>query len=423
MTSVPNIFLKSSLVAVIAVSCSLSGAFAAKTSPPQKTPVQHHVLSNSELVEILRTAKVIDASYGITATQTGDELIVSTQLNPKFNENDTKVQGVLIAKTAFDVLPESVQKTKILFHNLESDTFNEVLINRTVVETYGKGLIDEKKLLGSLELEKKGGEPSSEAAEAPEAPIKVVDGPLQEERLLALTRIQFMKKRGAELSIPEGMFAESEKLASANDRAGVKAKLSELKLRLDEQRGALASVEKTQRYLLDHPSNAQSNVQSNGRRSFDTKNDALKGKDNRWNQAEYIRELMHFLSSRNISVSRELQEFEATSILSNVPKEEKKARRKQLLQSLSDKLSKLPSKMQEEFKNSERSLGASSGPLDNVSTSQGQNGQQPSNVSQATEQPRSNKTGNPGSQQSSSSSFPKTRAPYDPGNSNTYTGH
>jgi hypothetical protein len=402
------------------MSCSISGASAAKPSPPQKTPVQRHALSNSELVEILRTAKVIDASYSLTATQTGDELIVSTQLNPKFNENDTKVQGVLIAKTAFDVLPESVQKTKILFHNLESDTFNEVLINRTVIETYGKGLIDEKKLLGSLELEKKGGEPSSEAAEAP---LKVVDGPLQEERLLALTRIQFMKNRGAELSKPESMFAEAEKLASANDRDGVRVKLSELKQRLDEQRGALTSAEKTQRYL-QQPSNAQSNVQSNGRRSFDNKNDGLKGKDNRWNQAEYIRELMHFLSSRNISVSREVQEFEATSILAaNVSKEEKRARRRQLLQSLNDKLSKLPSKVQEEFKNSERSTGASSGPLDNVNTSQGQIGQQPSNLSQATGQPRSNKTGNPGSQQSSSSSFPKNRVPYDPGNSNTYTGH
>ena len=68
------------------------------------------------------------------------------------------MQGVLIAKTAFDVLPDSIQRTKVLFHDPEGGSFNEVLINRTVIETYGKGQMDEKKLLGSLELEKKGGE-------------------------------------------------------------------------------------------------------------------------------------------------------------------------------------------------------------------------------------------------------------------------
>jgi hypothetical protein len=370
MASVTNVLLRSSLLVLLALSCSVSGAIAAKTLPTQK-PAQRHELTNSELVEILRTAKVTDNSYSLSATQTGDELIVSTQQNPKFNENDTKVQGVLIAKTAFDVLPDSIQRTKILFHDIEGGTFNEVLINRTVIETYGKGLMDEKKLLGSLEIEKKGAEQTSEA---PENALTVVAGPLQEERILVLTRIQFIKKKGAEVSKPESEFAEAEKLAAANDRDGVKAKLSEIKTILDEQRTALKSAEKTQ-VVFQQPFHFQNKGANSGEDATRTRKD-------------YLKNLLAFLKSKGVSVDSEQRDYELTK-KSNHPglsPKELRQLRIPLLLALTAKFKKLPKKDQAEFKNYEASLEAANAANDNGSTSKGQFGQQASNLSQATGQ-------------------------------------
>ncbi len=362
MASVPNILLKSSLVVLLAMSCSGTGAVAAKTSPPQKT-VQRNELTNSELVEILRAAKVTDASYSLSATQTGDELIVSTQQNPKFNEDDTKVQGVLIAKTAFDVLPDSIQRTKVLFHDLEGGSFSEVLINRTVIESYGKGQMDEKKLLGSLEVEKNGDEQTSEA---PERALTVVAGPMQEQRILTLTRIEYMKKKGAEVSRPESEFAEAEKLATANDHAGVKAKLSEIKNILDEQGIALKSAQKA----------------ASGQSVARVESGQVKVE-----RLDYLGHLMQFLKNKGVSVDAEQREYEATKKSKNpgLSSKEQKRLRAPLFMKLTDKLAKLPKNDQTEFKNLEASMEAARASNDNGNTSKGQSGQQFSKLRQRIE--------------------------------------
>jgi hypothetical protein len=357
IASVPNVLLKSSLVVLLAMSCSVSGAVAAKTAPTQKA-VQRHALTNSELVEILRTAKVTDGSYSLTATQTGDELIVSTQQNPKFNENDTKVQGVLIAKTAFDVLPDSIQRTKILFHDPEGGSINEVLINRTVIETYGKGQMDEKKLLGSLELEKKSGEQTSEA---PEKGVAVVAGPMEDQRMIMLTRIEYMKKMGAEVSKPESEFAEAEKLATANDHDGLKAKLTEIKNILDEQKIALKSAQKA--------SMGQS-VGWIGGGGGGAAGGAGKGKRQE-KRGDYIGSLIHFLKSKGVSVDAEERQYDSTKKSNNpgMSIKDKRQARAPLAEALNAKLSKLPAKDQQEFKNFELSSIGLKSPNDNGSTS------------------------------------------------------
>lgn len=347
---ISEICLKSFLMSILALSFSVAEATAARTGAPQKPP-QHHEVSNSELIEKLRDAKVTDASFALTATQRGDVVVVKTQQNPKFNENDTKVQGVLIAKTAFDALPDSIQRTKILFDDPRG-IVNELIISRAVIDSYAKGALDDKKLLSSLEIEKSGeaGAAVDQGGDKIEVQ-KVVAGPAQEERQIMIDRIQYLKNKGADTSKSEAMFQEIEKLAASNDSDGVKSGLKKIGLIVDEQRQALKSAETTQKLggvvRAGDSQTAGSNVPAK-----------LKAFGSQVNEHFHMKYALEYLGRMHYSLGSEWDEFKATGYMSNLPNDVKVARRSALLKRIDGQLASLSAKQQADFRTFEKQQNA-----------------------------------------------------------------
>jgi hypothetical protein len=356
---ISEICLKSFLMSILALSFSVAEATAARTGAPQKPP-QRHEVSNSELIEKLRDAKVTDASFALTATQSGDVVVVKTQQNPKFNENDTKVQGVLIAKTAFDVLPDSIQRTKILFDDPRG-IMNELIISRAVIDSYAKGALDDKKLLSSLEIEKKSGEfgAADDQAGTTIEVQKVVAGPAQEERQIMIDRIQYLKNKGANTSKSEAMFQGIEKLAASNDSEGVKSGLKEIRLIVDEQRQALKSAETTQKLggVIRAGDGSQNKTPSVGRTAGGNTPAKLGTLGAQVGEHVHIKYALEFLGRMHYSLGNEWDELHATGYLSNLPNDEK-AVRKALLKLVNDQLASLSAQQQADFRTYERQQNA-----------------------------------------------------------------
>ena len=128
-----------------------TGSSAAKTQAVQKPPA--HELSKTELVEALRESKILDPSYSLKVTKTSDEVQVITQRNSKFDENDTKIQAVLIAKKVFELVPKTIERAKIIYQD-QTESLSEVVVNRTEIKSFGSGEVTEEKLLKSLDVSK-----------------------------------------------------------------------------------------------------------------------------------------------------------------------------------------------------------------------------------------------------------------------------
>ncbi len=178
---------------------------------------------------------MVDSSRRLGATVTGEEVLLTTERNPKFNEHDTKIEAVLIAKTVFDLLPDEVQRSKVMFYNAKDDTIGQIVLNRTELKAYADGKLTEAKLLASIEL--------SNQSTADDKAADVVDGPLKGERLKQLLSIQTLKDKGANVSRVEALFADQEKHAAAGDLPSVKESLKTIGSCLDEQRKSLINAQ------------------------------------------------------------------------------------------------------------------------------------------------------------------------------------
>ena len=131
--------------------------------------------------------KVVDPSYKLTITISSEEILVTTQRKPKSTDADTKIQAVLIGKTAFDATPNGPQRTKVMFFDYEAGNYVEVSVKRAEVKLFGSGQLSQADLLSSLELR-------SSKPVAAETVNNLAPGPMQPERLMTYERINRLKK-------------------------------------------------------------------------------------------------------------------------------------------------------------------------------------------------------------------------------------
>ena len=212
-------------------------AGAGQASATDSTPAPH-----GEITELLRNAKIVDPSYKLTATISGDEIVVTTQRKPKSNDNECKIEAVLIGKTAFDAVKTGPQRTKVLFFDYDKNAISEVTVKRAEVRLFGEGELSEKELLASLELR------SSESTETSAGP-SVVPGPLQPNRVMALERIGRLKEHGTNVSAFMNLFAQVEEAANTGMPDLVRQRLDELNDKLKEQERTASGMEETENAL------------------------------------------------------------------------------------------------------------------------------------------------------------------------------
>jgi hypothetical protein len=202
-----------------------AGAGSAKSTPAEPSPKA----ANTDLVTLLRGTKVLDPSFNLSVTISGDEISITTQRKSGATDSECKIQAVLLSKTVFDALPTGPQRCKCTFFNFDSDSYSNVTVRRAEVKMFGAGQLSQKDLLSSLVLD------SSKPVEAQSPDSPVVPGPMQPERTMALERINRLKQKGTNVTIFQRMFDQVEESAKKDQIDQVTQQLSALNGHLKDQ--------------------------------------------------------------------------------------------------------------------------------------------------------------------------------------------
>lgn len=222
-----------------------SFASAANSSAPAKA----HELTTDEMIDRLRSEKVVSSANSLKIEKEPEELVVTTEKDSKFNDEQTKVQAVLLAKSAFDFAPKLL-RTKIVFTEGGQPAY-ELVIKRIEIEAYAKGTVDKNELLKSLDLTKIAGDSavsgSSQAGgiDAEAQGPRVVPGIFRADRQRALAEIEALKRVGANTEKTEALFKENESAVASGDPATVKKNLQTIFNAIETQREMLESARQT----------------------------------------------------------------------------------------------------------------------------------------------------------------------------------
>jgi hypothetical protein len=200
-------------------------------------------INNDGITTLLRNAKIVDPSYKLTATVSGDEIQVTTQRKPKSTDNECKIQAVLLGKTAFDAVKSGPQRTKVVFLDYDKSACGQVTVKRAEVKLFGQGQLSEKDLLSSLELLPSQPPPPDAAASAE---AKVVPGPLQNNREMVLERMARLKEHGVNVAPFMKLFTQVEQAANTGVAELVQQRLDELNDRLREQEKVADGMQETE---------------------------------------------------------------------------------------------------------------------------------------------------------------------------------
>ncbi|MDR3615024.1 MAG: hypothetical protein P4L53_15800 [Candidatus Obscuribacterales bacterium] len=186
--------------------------------------------TDQAIVDLIRHAKIINPAYKLTASVSGEEALVTTQRKPKATDAECKIQSVLIAKTAFEALPESVQRVTVIFLDYDADASSSVIVKRAEVKLFGSGGLTEKDLLSSLVIATTGATSATSSGST-----SVQAGPAQADRLLLLGRIENLKKQGTNVNAYMAYFNQIEEAAKAGDEKSLTTKIAYLREHLTDQ--------------------------------------------------------------------------------------------------------------------------------------------------------------------------------------------
>lgn len=126
------------MAAICAGSISISSVRAAAT--------------NNDIVTAIEAAHVFDQSTRLSVRVNGDTVDVSTYRDEKENENDRKINAVLVAKAVLDAAGESVVRVNVYYYGRDLSSFQQVSVSAGDVKAYGSGQTSREQLLSSLTL-------------------------------------------------------------------------------------------------------------------------------------------------------------------------------------------------------------------------------------------------------------------------------
>ena len=211
----------------------------APATDPAMAPVSTHAgpkTTATEMVAILRNAKVVNPQYPLRASMNEHEGIVTTQRNPKATDKDCKIDAVLMAKTLMDSYPGEILRVKVLFSDYDKQTCSAIKITKGDVESYGSGTIKQDEFLESLEVSTFKENDSPFGTQAGQSlSIAVVPGFLQDKRLVLLSRIEALEHKGTNTKAFMQYFQQIEDLVKQGDEKQTLTMIQSLSRSLDDQ--------------------------------------------------------------------------------------------------------------------------------------------------------------------------------------------
>ena len=192
-------------------------------------------VSSTELMAILKNAKVVAPADLLRAALTEQEALVSAKRNPKDSDNDCKINAVLFAKSLMDAYPSQVLRVKVLLFDFEKSKYNQIVIRKGDVAAFQSGSLSKDALLSSIEITNVadpgmgGGNAQNSGAAG------VVAGPFQDKRLLLLSHIEALSQKGTNVKAFRAIFDQIEDMARQGNEAALNQKIPYLFEKLQDQ--------------------------------------------------------------------------------------------------------------------------------------------------------------------------------------------
>lgn len=105
-----------------------------------------------QLEASIKRANILADGIGVKAEVKNELARVSTYRNRKANDDDSKIEAVLIAKTIIDAAPEITRVMVYFYTSLDRTRFKEVVVTAGDVKAFGSGQVGQKELLSSITI-------------------------------------------------------------------------------------------------------------------------------------------------------------------------------------------------------------------------------------------------------------------------------
>jgi hypothetical protein len=107
----------------------------------------------NQIVTAVDQAKILANGTGVRAAINGSEVYISAYRNTRANDNDCKIEALLIAKTTIDLAPNDIGRVTVYFHNtLNIKKRKVVSVTAGDVKAFGSGQLGKEQLLASLTI-------------------------------------------------------------------------------------------------------------------------------------------------------------------------------------------------------------------------------------------------------------------------------
>lgn len=203
----------------------------ALSQPLTGAPARASEITTTEVVSLLRDAKIINPANRLTVSIAGREVTIMTKRASKLTDDDCKINAVLMAKTVMASYPV-ISRVKLMYAVEGSDSCDQVVVRTGDVKSFDSGAVNEEQLLSSLDLQHISGD---QLTGATAGSGQVAAGPFRERRLLLLSRIDELKNAGTGIGPFLSNFNKIEDMIKANNVKDAPAALDALAHNLTEQ--------------------------------------------------------------------------------------------------------------------------------------------------------------------------------------------
>lgn len=107
----------------------------------------------NQIVKAVDQAKILANGTGVRAAINGSEVYISTYRNTRANDNDCKIEALLIAKTTIDLAPTDIGRVTVYFYNSVNRNKRKIVsVTAGDVKAFGSGQLGKEQLLASLTI-------------------------------------------------------------------------------------------------------------------------------------------------------------------------------------------------------------------------------------------------------------------------------
>lgn len=204
---------------------TIAGVFLYST--PSASGAASPIPFNSEqLTVVLKAANVLNSdSKLLNVFATGNRVTAMIQRTEISDDKASKIDAMFIARSLFDAFPEEIGDVRVLFSSAQGHEGRVVNISSALVSDFTAGKIPAKTLISDLQVE----QVQSEAAP------DVMQGPVEDRRLLIWHRIKVLQEGGTGVKPFTSLFQDMESQVKAGNRTEVLRAADNLEEKLSAQ--------------------------------------------------------------------------------------------------------------------------------------------------------------------------------------------